>query len=216
MNIKRARSLALAAVMKYLAFAWPLLLLDAALEVWAGPGTGSSWRSAINSLAFVWVLCAPVAPLSLLLSRESRERAMARLCGLREGDERERAITGEAARSTFLLALSLQAVLLVMTMISVRVYRLPEVPPGEKSGMLSVGMAFSSELHLDPFGPGFGAARGGRPRLELGAPAEFQKGEIPIGGGFLLAPSAFPVLALLILLQLAAFKAFASRRYAGA
>ena len=199
-------------VMKYLAWGWPFLVADAALEQWGGPGAGSAWRSALNSLAFLWVLCAPIAISTLVFDRERRERAMARLCGLREGDERERAVTGEAARSALLLALALQAVLLVMTMVSVRVYRDTRAPKGEKQGVLSVGLAFSSSRHLDPFDTGSEDPK----FIRLGAKPYLRKGEIEIAGGFLLAPSAFPVLALLMLTELAAFKAFALRRYEGA
>jgi hypothetical protein len=196
--------------MAYLKWGWPLVLADAALAQWAGE-PASRWRSLVNLAAFGWVLCAPAAPLSLLLDRERRERAMARLCGLREGDERERVVTGEAARATLLFGLSLEVVLLVMTMVSVRLSWDPHVPKDEKHGTLSVGMSFDSARHLDPFG----AAKEKSQVLRLGAPPEAEGDEIHLAGGFLLAPSAFPVLALLVLLQLAAFKGFALRRYEG-
>ena len=77
------------AVMTYAAWGWPLVAADVALEMTSGSPQGS-WRSAINGLAFAWILCAPVAPITWLLDRERRERAMAKLFGLREGDERER------------------------------------------------------------------------------------------------------------------------------
>jgi len=51
-------------------------------------------------------------------SRAGGERAMAWLCGLREDDERERVVTGEAARATLLLALSLEALLLVLSLVN--------------------------------------------------------------------------------------------------
>lgn len=197
------------AAITYLKWGWPLLLADVALETWAG-SPETAWRSIINTAAFAWVLCAPVAPLSLLLSRERRERMMAKLCGLKDSDERERVVTGEAARATLLLALSLQAVLLVMSMVSVRLSYDHAAPKGQKKGLLSVGMAFSSSRHLDPFG---GVAEDSK-MLELGA-VRPKSGEAAIVGGFLLSPSAFPVLALLILIQLAAFKFFAMRRYEG-
>ncbi len=197
--------------MVYLRWGWPLLLADAALSTWAGEPS-SLWRSIINHAAFAWVLCAPIAPLGLLLERQRREDAMARLCGLREGDERERVVTGEAARATLLLSLFLQVILLVLSLVSVRLSWDPTAPKGEKHGVLSVGMAFSSARHLDPFGvssedPKF---------FNLGAPPEALRPEIHLFGGFLLAPSTFPVLALLVLIQLLAFKVFALRRYEGA
>lgn len=195
----------------YLKWGWPTLLAASACHLWLGE-SNAPWRDWLNDAAFAWILCAPVAPLSLLFNREIRERSMGSLCGLREGDERERSISGEAARGTLLLALSLEVVLLAMTLVSVRLSWDPNVPKGEKHGMLSVGMTFSSSRHLDPFGvpkekPG---------DVTLGAAPETPKSEIEMAGGFLLAPSTFPVLAVLILIQLAAFRAFAARRYEGA
>ncbi|MBI3565896.1 MAG: hypothetical protein HY079_11910 [Elusimicrobia bacterium] len=194
--IGRLRDLALT----FLKYGWPLVLADAALAHWAGEPL-AAWRRAVNSAAFGWVLCAPVAPLSLLLDRARRERAMGRLCGLREGDERERVITGEAARTTLLLGLSLQVVLLVLTLVSVRLDYDPTKPKGQGRGLLQVGLSFSTERHLDPFGAAVAPP----------APAR----ENTVLDGYVLTPAAFPVLALLILAQLAAFKAFSLRRYDG-
>ena len=198
--------------MTYAAWGWPLVAVDAALEMLAGSPQGS-WRSVLNTLSFAWILCAPVAPITWLLDRERRERAMAKLCGLREGDERERNVTGEAARATLLLSLSLQAVLLVMCLISVHLSWDPLVPKNEKHGILSVGLGFSTSRHLDPTGfPSEG--RSESEMLQLGA-ASAPKGNSWQWGGFLLSPSAFPILVLLILIQLAAFRTFAMRRYEG-
>jgi len=200
-----------ALVMLFLKWGWPLLLADAALEMARGY-PDSAWREALNTAAFAWVVCAPVAPLTLLVDRRRREKTMAKLCGLREGDERERIVTGEAARATLLLALSLQVILLALSLTSVRIAWDTKAPPKAKHGILSVGMGFSSALHLDPFGtPSADAQKG---FLSLGAVAP-NPGETPIAGGFLLAPSAFPILLLMILAELLAFRAFATSRYSG-
>jgi len=163
----------------------------------------------LNTLSFAWVLLAPVAPISLLFDRERRERLMARVCGLREGDERERVISGEAARGTLLLALSLETVLLAMCLINVHVLWKPQAPKNER-GFLAVGMGFNSSLHLNAL-----AVSPSDP-VPVVAEGRFRPGAAAIDWqGFLLTPSAFPVLALLILIQLASFKAFSTRRYDG-
>lgn len=185
------------AVLVFAAWGWPVVLLDFATGAYDSPAGWASW---LNSAAFLWVLSAPVWPATLVLDRERRERAMSRLCGLREGDERERAVTGDAARSALLLSLALQTILLALTVTSVRLVWNPE-EKGEKKGTLSAGLSFSTGKHLDPFG----------------APAD-EKDPAPKGvsaGGYLLSPACFPVLALLILVQLAAFRAYAGRRYEG-
>ncbi|MBI2384436.1 MAG: hypothetical protein HYV14_00325 [Elusimicrobia bacterium] len=187
------------AVLTFAAWGWPIVLVDAALELLAGSPQGA-WRDVLNSVSFAWILCAPVWPVTWLLDRERREVAMARLCGLREGDERERTVTGEAARSALLLSLALQSIMLVLSLTTVRVVYDPESKETKK-GALSAGLGFSSARHLNPFG----------------APLEEQD-PAPRGvsaGGYLLAPACFPVLAVLILVQLAAFRAYAGRRYEG-
>jgi hypothetical protein len=185
------------AVLAFAAWGWPLLLLDLACGAYRSE---ARWAGAVNTLAFLYVLSLPAWPITFLLDRPRRERAMARLCGLREHDERERAVTGEAARATLLLTLAVQSVLLVLSLVQVKVVYDPTLK-AEKKGALSAGLGFSSVRHLDPFG----AAPGEPDPAPRGVSA----------GGYLLAPSSFPVLAVLILLQLAAFRGFAGRRYEG-
>src|SRR5437879_4277855 len=115
------------AVLTFAAWGWPIVAADAALELLAGSPQGR-WRDALNMASFAWILCAPAWPVTWLLDRKRREVAMARLCGLREGDERERAVTGEAARSALLLSLALQTVLLVLCVTSVQVVWNPDAP----------------------------------------------------------------------------------------
>lgn len=206
--MKKHLSTARSWIVKFLAWTWPVFLLDLGLEIWSGPSQG--WvRQALNMIAFAWVLLAPVAPISLLLDRERRERLMARVCGLREGDERERVISGEAARGTLLLALSLETILLAMCLINVHVLWKPQAPKNER-GFIAVGMGFSSALHLNALAvsPSDSVPAAPEGRFHPGSTAlDWQ--------GFLLTPSAFPILALLILIQLASFKAFSIRRYEG-
>jgi hypothetical protein len=198
------------AVLSYVLWGWPIVLLNVALDRWAGESP-ASWRSFLCDAAFAWFLCAPVAPITLLLDRFRRERAMARLCGAREGDERERAVTGEAARSSLLLALSLQTVLLAMSMTTVRLFWNPLAKKAGEHGLITVGFSFDPARHLDPFGA---APASDQKIAAFGAALAPKPNDIEFGG-FLLSPSSFSVLALLILIELAAFKTFSQRRYEG-
>ncbi len=188
------------AALLFAMWGWPILLLDLATGSYKGaPG----WPNALNTAAFFWVLCAPVWPITLLADRARRERSMARLCGLREDDERERAVTGEAARATLLLGLALQSILLALSLTSVELSFDPSAKArGEKGGVLSVGLGFSSSKHLDPSGSA---------PVRAPEPTDGWR-----WGGYVVAPSSFPVLALLMLIQLAAFRFYAGRRYEGA
>lgn len=188
------------AVLAYAVWGWPLVLIDAALDAWMG-GPASLWRHVLNDAGFAWVLCAAAALATLVVDKDRRERAMARLCGVREGDERERAVTGDAARTTLLLGLAFQIVLLVLSLTTVKLVWNPAAPVGAHHGLLAVGLSFNSSRHLDALGfaPAAAAIEPGRAILD----------------GYVLSPSVFPILLVLILLQIAAFKAFSRRRYEG-
>jgi hypothetical protein len=191
------------AALAYVVWGWPIVLVDAALDAWRGePAT--LWRHLLNDAGFAWVLCAAAALATLVLDRSRRERVMARLVGAREGDERERAVTGDAARTTLLLSLSFQVVLLVLSLTTVQFVWNSAAPKGEPHGLLSVGLKFSSTRHLSALGLAPSDAD----------PAPTQPGRVLLNG-YVLSPSAFPVLLALILLQIAAFKAFSRRRYEG-
>lgn len=191
------------AVLAYALWGWTIMLLDAGLDAWLGE-PASWWRNALNDAGFAYILCAAAALITLVADRDRRERVMARLCGVREGDERERAVTGEAAKTTLLLSLALQVVLLVLTLTTVQLVWNAAAPKGTPHGLLSVGLKFSSSDQLGAFRLA--------PPAAAAVPAE--PGRVLING-YLLPPAAFPILLVLILLQLAAFKAFSRRRYEG-
>jgi len=192
------------AVLACALWGWPIIFIDAGLDAWLGEPT-SWWRNLLNDGGFYWILCAAAALATLVFDRERRERVTARLCGVREGDERERAVTGDAARTTLLLSLALQIVLLVLTLTTVQLVWNAAAPKGTPHGLLSVGLKFSSSQHLGAFG--FAATDS-----RSAAPAE--PGRV-IVNGYLLPPAAFPILLTLILLQIGAFKAFSRSRYEG-
>ena len=201
------------AVMVYLAWGWPFLAAAWGFSKWAGESQ-TLWRALIDDAAFAWILCAPIAPITLLLDRGRRERAMARLCGLREGDERERAVTGEAARSTLLLALSLQTVLAVMSMISVHLVWNPLSHKKNEHGLVWVNLSFDMSKHLNPFGASIEDKDRAAPNTSAAAHFPTSPSTVRFDS-FMISPSAFSILLLMILIQIAAFKAFSGRRYEG-
>ncbi|MBI4249684.1 MAG: hypothetical protein HY611_09290 [Elusimicrobia bacterium] len=152
---------------------------------------------AANNLGFAWILSLAYVFLALLFYRRFRETLLARLAGFKEGDERERLVTADAARATFLLMLALQIVLLVMSLTAIRLVRNPD-----GHGMLSVGMRLSSE-QFDIY-----SLPEGQP------PAPGPLGSVEIGGP-LLPPNMSILLLLLLLVQIGAFKLVSSRRYEG-
>ncbi len=210
-------------IMFYLKFGWPLLIADVVLSTWFGEPL-SGWRQFLNTAAFAWVLCAPIAPISFLFNRARREKAMARVCGLQEGDERERTISGEASRFALLLTLAIECILLVFTLVSVHVIWNPNASK-EKRGLLAISMSFDSTQHLNPFGVTGVAApeAAGISQTSTHSTLRVETASVPQTatrakidwGGTILSPRAFLILLLLILAQLSAFRIFALKRYAG-
>ena len=130
-------------VLGYAFWGWPLVLIDAGLDAWLGePMTW--WRHVLNDAGFAYVLCAAAALITLVADKSRRERAMAALCGVRAGDERERAVTGDAAKATLLLSLSFQLVLLILSLTTVHLVWNSAAPKGTPHGTLSVGLKFST------------------------------------------------------------------------
>jgi hypothetical protein len=189
--------------MTYVTWGWPILLIVGALDAWQVEQT-ALWHRLLDNAGFAYMLCAVAALATFVIDKSRHERAMARLFGVREGDERERTVTGDAARTTLLLSLALQIVLLLLSLTTVKLVWNAAAPKGTPHGLLAVGFQFSSSDQLSAFKLASSAA----------ATATGEPGRV-IVNGYVLPPATFPVLLALILLQIASFKAFSRRRYEG-
>lgn len=201
MDRQRILAVAYAAARRYGSWGWPLVLADAWREYRGIEPRG--FLAALNLAALAWVLVAIGLLVAFLADRALRERLISRLCGVHESDERERAVTGEAARAVFLLSLAFQVVLLVLTLMNVRLRWDPSAPRGQR-GVLELAMTFSTAAHL-PL-PGSAA--------ETAPPPITGPGRVLLNG-YLLPPGAFLPLALLLVLEVSAFRVLSRRRYEG-
>ncbi|MBI4054765.1 MAG: hypothetical protein HY402_01380 [Elusimicrobia bacterium] len=151
----------------------------------------------INTFCFIWILSLAYVFLALLFYKDFRETLLARLAGFKESDERERIVTSNAARTTFLMTLAIQIVLLIISLTNVHLVRNPD-----GHGVLSVGLGFSSD-QFDIYAlPSNRSARS--------APL----GSVEVGGN-LLPPNISPILMLLLLVQIGIFKLVSRRHYEG-
>lgn len=147
------------------------------------PDASGPLLTAFSWLSLLWMASLLVLPVGLVLDSRWRQAAMSRLAGFHESDERERAVTAEAARATLLFALALQCALLAMSLTTFRFVRRPD-----GHGFIAVGVGYRS---VEPVPEPSGTDIRGR----------------------LLPPSAAPLLLALLAAQLGVFRSFARRRY---
>lgn len=127
----------------------------------------------------------------LVFLPEAREKTLKRLANLKERDEREQFITGQASRAAYISSLSLMILLLFLSVFSLNIYRVPEKEAIHgKTGTVAIGFGFSL---LD------------KPHVEMSPERKviFESKEIPL--------SKAAIILILILWQLAIFN-FTARK----
>ncbi len=91
----------------------------------------------------VWLVLSLYLSVRLIVSGSFRNKVLARMTFIRERDEREAALTGKAARTTFLTSLAVLILLFCLSCFHVSFYRLPpEKAVGGKTGVVSLGFGF--------------------------------------------------------------------------
>ena len=79
-----------------------------------------------------------------MISGSFRNKVLAKLTCIREGDEREVMLTGKAIKTTFLTSLAILIFLFCLSCFQVSIYRVPpEKAVGGKTGMVTLGLDFS-------------------------------------------------------------------------
>ena len=183
------------AIVCYGLLAWPVLACNG---YWLGHPS-SLWYELFNNLGFLWILSAIYFFLAIVLNRGFRESLLARLAGFKERDEREQSVTGHAARNSFLIVLATLVLCLAMSLTRVRLVMNEKPNATGHKGLLEVGIGFSSkQLNIYSL-----------PALSHDPAARYEL------HGTILPSNMALIFALLILIQLAAFKLASRRHYAG-
>ena len=90
-----------------------------------------------------WMLLAVYLSVRLLVSGSFRNKVLAKLTFIREGDEREMMLTGKATKITFLTSLAILIFLFCLSCFQISIY---QVPPDKaidgKTRMLTLGVGF--------------------------------------------------------------------------
>ena len=162
----------------------PVVLL-AALVRPDKPAAGPEWLVAVSGVSFVtWFLSLTYFLVTFCVSRGVRLSIVTRLSGLTELDERERELTGRAARNTFMM---MTGVILGCTLLSLSSVTIIQTPPNHGGIALHLGVVLSVEdfVSVTP-------APGGATHLDLH-----------------IIPQSYAVpLVCLLLIQIVAFRFF--------
>jgi hypothetical protein len=102
-----------------------------------------AWE-ALSWNLMIWFSVLLLFLILLLVHSSTRELVITRLTGMKERDEREQIIAGQAARSSFLVTFSFLILLLFVSVLSVDISKIPEseITAG-KTKSLSIGLNFS-------------------------------------------------------------------------
>jgi hypothetical protein len=140
------------AALYYVGFASPLVLV---LFIWGcfvnlndlhfGSGFLQTLWDILGINLMVWIIVLLYLMIAMAVSGTMRADILARLAGIRERDERESRIAGEASKTVFLSTTAIFVLLLFLSLFNVKIGKKPAdaVGPGEKRGYISVGLQFS-------------------------------------------------------------------------
>jgi hypothetical protein len=98
----------------------------------------------MNMLAFFMMIGILYFLIALLLNAPFRKIFVSRLAGIRERDEREEYVTGRALRTTFLLMISMEIVIILLAFMQISI---TPTPDGHHN--LIMGMGLVTKTHFD-------------------------------------------------------------------
>jgi hypothetical protein len=139
-------------VAKFLLYSIPVILIVA---IWGSIQTQEEVLAMNNSLIYIiwniitwyfiiWIVCAIYFFSALAFSRKFREVILLKLAKIKERDERETHIVGNACKATFLSTMALSLLLLFFSVLQVSIVRLsPEEAVAGKTGQLTIGLRLS-------------------------------------------------------------------------
>ncbi|MFA6584390.1 MAG: hypothetical protein WCS77_08850 [Elusimicrobiaceae bacterium] len=136
--MKKVLGIAHKTLVWYSVAAAPVCVAYALWSTMVKHGSAPNWL--FDNISFAWILSLCYLLAALLFHRQFRELVLTRLAGFKEQDERERRITADSARATFMVMLALEIILLIMSMTTLRVYN-----KNDGKAYFTVGLSLSSE-----------------------------------------------------------------------
>jgi hypothetical protein len=140
-----------AILLKVFLFGLPLVAAAAAFTYCHSIGVFSSGQrvlefvSGLAGLVFaLWMALALYLSVRLMISEHFRDRVLSKLTFVRERDEREAMLTGQATRNTFMTTLAILIFLFCISCFQISIYRVdPEMAVNGKTGNITLGLGFS-------------------------------------------------------------------------
>jgi hypothetical protein len=123
------------------------------LLIWGGAGDADKlslssgmtryfWDT-LGWIFMIWIVAMLILTLKMVFVKDLRESILAKFARIKERDEREEIISGEAAKFTLLSTLAVMFLLLFFSLFTVKVGKYPEGSLGkDKHGFISIGMNF--------------------------------------------------------------------------
>lgn len=135
--------------LKYFVYSSPVFII---FMIWAsvefkGVADGRTLNGGFwNYFGFffiAWVLILLYAVTKMLISKKFRDTTMARLAGIKERDEREGIVAGNAAKFSFLSTFALLLFMLVFSVTNLSVIKRPNLEE-KKNGLVTVGFGMKA------------------------------------------------------------------------
>lgn len=91
----------------------------------------------------IWILCSLYLVIKMVIKKKFRDIILSKIAGVRERDERESLISGEAAKFSFLSTIAMLFLLLFLSIFTITVAKNPYgLDKSGKRGYISIGMNF--------------------------------------------------------------------------
>ena len=134
---------------KYFVYALPLLGLTFGLGLWKDPDLLSRSEGFIRHLwdflgwiVIFWILISLYIFIKMVISSKFRDLTLKKFIGLKERDERESIITGDAAKLSLISTSALSVLLLFMSIMTVNIGKYPEKElfVNDKKHFITIGL----------------------------------------------------------------------------
>jgi hypothetical protein len=130
-------------VINYLKWASPIAIIAAVLSA-LGKADGTILYDAIGIVTIIWLVLLAYLVFALAFQDQLRNRFVRWVAGIKENDEREFFIAGQASKKTFIFMTGFIILLIFLSVIRIDIYQNKALgPEGKKIGEIRLGLGAS-------------------------------------------------------------------------